>query len=95
MEFVKGLKCVFCGVVYSTRVPYTCPACGIAGILDVQYDYPAIATRMTRGSLAKRPDYTHWRYRELLPIRKDAVLPRLPVGWTRLFELNCSRVTSD
>jgi len=82
VEFVKGLKCVFCGGVYSTRVPYTCPACGITGILDVQYDYPAIALRITRRSLARRPDYTHWRYRELLPIREDAVLPRLSVGWT-------------
>ena len=82
MEFVTGLKCVFCGATYSTRVPYTCPACGITGMLDVQYDYPAIAKRLTRRSLAKRKEFSHWRYRELLPIRKDAVLPSLPVGWT-------------
>jgi len=82
MEFVTGLKCVFCGAIYSTRIPYTCPTCGITGMLDVQYDYPAIAKRLTRRSLAKRPDYSHWRYRELLPIRKDAVLPSLQVGWT-------------
>jgi len=82
MEFVTGLKCVFCGVTYSTRVPYTCPACGITGILDVQYDYPAIAKRLTCRSLAKRAEFSHWRYRELLPIRKDTVLPSLQVGWT-------------
>jgi threonine synthase len=82
VEFVTGLQCVFCGAKFSTRVPYTCPACGITGILDVQYDYTAIAKRLTRSSLAKRPDYSHWRYRELLPIRKDAVLPNLQVGWT-------------
>ncbi len=51
-------------------------------MLDVQYDYPAISKRLTRRSLAKRPEYSHWRYRELLPIRKDAVLPSLQVGWT-------------
>jgi threonine synthase len=51
-------------------------------VLDVQYDYPAIAKRLTRRSLAKRPEYSHWRYRELLPIQKDAVLPSLQVGWT-------------
>ena len=68
--------------MYLTRVPYTCPACGITGILDVQYDYPAIAKCLNRRSLAKRPEYSHWRYRELLPIRKDAVLPSLQVGWT-------------
>jgi threonine synthase len=82
MEFVTGLKCVFCGATYSTRVPYTCPACGITGMLDVQYDYPAIARRLNRRTLAKRAEFSHWRYRELLPIRKDAVLPALPVGWT-------------
>jgi threonine synthase len=86
VEFVTGLKCVFCGAIYSTRIPYTCPACGITGILDVQYNYPAIARRMTRRSLAKRPEYSHWRYRELLPIRKDAVLPSLQVGWTPVVE---------
>ena len=82
MEFVTGLRCVFCGATYSTRVPYTCPACGITGMLDVQYDYPAIAKHLTRQSLAKRPEHSHWRYRELLPIRKDAMLPSLQVGWT-------------
>ena len=82
MEFVTGLRCVFCGKTYSPRVLYTCPACGITGTLDVQYDYPAIARRLTRRSLAKRADLSHWRYRELLPIGKRAVLPRLQVGWT-------------
>jgi threonine synthase len=51
-------------------------------MLDVQYDYPPIAKRLTRRSLAKRREYSHWRYRELLPIREDAVLPGLQVGWT-------------
>ncbi len=82
MEFVTGLKCVFCGAVYSTRIPYTCPACGITGTLDVQYDYAAIAKRLTRRNLAQRHEFSHWRYRELLPIRRDAVLPGLQVGWT-------------
>jgi threonine synthase len=51
-------------------------------MLDVQYDYPAIAKRLNRRSLIKRTEFSHWRYRELLPIRQDAVLPSLPVGWT-------------
>ena len=86
MEFVRGLRCVCCGATYSTRVPYTCPACGIEGILDVEYDYPAIARRLTRAQLAARPELSHWRYRELLPIREDAVLPAVPVGWTPIVE---------
>ena len=84
MNFVTGLKCVFCGTVHSTRVPYTCPRCGIAGILDVEFDYPAIARRLTRRRLAGRAEQSHWRYRELLPIGADAALPALSVGWTPL-----------
>jgi threonine synthase len=65
-------------------VPYTCPRCGIAGILDVQYDYRAIARRLTRRRLAGRFEQSHWRYRELLPIGANAALPALSVGWTPL-----------
>ncbi len=81
MSFVTGLKCVSCGRVHSTRVPYTCPRCGLSGILDVQYDYAAIRRRLRRKVLAKRA-LTHWRYRELLPVSARAVLPPLAVGWT-------------
>ena len=84
MNFVTGLKCVFCGTVHSTRVPYTCPRCGIAGILDVEFDYSAIARHLTRRRLAGRSEQSHWRYRELLPIGPDAALPALSVGWTPL-----------
>src|SRR5208337_1635447 len=81
--FVQGLKCVFCGAIHSMSVPYTCPQCGITGILDVQYDYRAIARQLTRRRLASRPQ-NQWRYGELLPIRTDAALPPLSVGWTPL-----------
>ncbi|MGZ4833428.1 MAG: threonine synthase [Terriglobales bacterium] len=81
-NFVTGLRCVFCGSQFSTRVGYTCPYCGITGILDVQYDYPAIRKVLTRRKLAARADFTHWRYRELLPIGDGAALPALAVGWT-------------
>lgn len=85
MQFVTGLKCVFCGHVYSTRVPYTCPRCGITGILDIQYDYAAICRRLTPKALARRPR-THWRYRELIPVGARAVIPNLAVGWTPITE---------
>jgi threonine synthase len=80
--FVTGLKCVFCGAVYPTRAGLTCPACGVTGILDVQYDYRAMSRVLTRRKLASRADHTHWRYRELLPIGDGAQLPALAVGWT-------------
>ncbi len=81
-NFVTGLRCVFCGSEYSTRVGFTCPHCGITGILDVLYDYPAIRKVLTRRKLAARTNFNHWRYRELLPIADDAALPALAVGWT-------------
>ncbi len=86
MSFVTGLRCVFCGRVHPTRVGYTCPDCGITGILDVQYDYRAIGKRLDRKSLARRGDRSHWRYRELLPISDRTPLPTLPVGWTPILE---------
>jgi threonine synthase len=56
----------------------------VTGILDVQYDYAAIRGLLTRRVLSRRPEQSHWRYRELLPIRPDAAIPELSVGWTPL-----------
>ena len=84
VEFVQGLQCIFCGNSYPPRVLFTCPACGVSGILDVRYDYPAIARCLTRRALANRRDLGQWRYRELLPIREDSLLPNLLVGGTPL-----------
>ena len=85
IEFVTGLVCVMCGAEYPARgkhAPLTCPRCGITGILDVRYDYRAVARRLTRAALARRTERSHWRYRELLPIGARARLPDIPVGWS-------------
>ncbi len=82
MSFAVRLQCVLCSHEYPPRVPYTCPRCGIAGILDVQYDYAAIRRRLTRRVLARRAERSHWRYCELLPISARVSLPPLQVGWT-------------
>ena len=82
--FVQGLKCLFCETAYPVRVGFTCPRCGIAGILDVQYDYAGVARILTRRRLAARSEQSHWRYRELLPIGNSATLPALFVGGTPL-----------
>jgi threonine synthase len=84
VEFVTGLRCVFCEGVYPARQIHTCPRCGIQGILDVQYDYRAIGRRLTRRALAKRGEFSHWRYHELLPVRAASAVPALTVGWTPL-----------
>src|ERR1022692_3070462 len=84
MGLITGLRCVFCGKVYSTRVAYTCPQCGVTGILDVEYDYRTVARVLKRRRRAARRECSHWRYRELLPIRADAAVPDVAVGWTPL-----------
>lgn len=50
----------------------------------MQYDYAAVRKVLNRRTLARRADQSHWRYRELLPIRGDSTLPALSVGWTPL-----------
>ncbi len=56
----------------------------MGGILNVRYDYAAIRPLLTRRVLSRRPEQSHWRYRELLPIRPESTLPALSVGWTPL-----------
>ena len=87
MSFVLRLQCVGCGRQCSTRVPYTCPACGITGILDVQYDYAAVRRVLSRKALAQRVDHSHWRYHELLPIARRSPFPALQVGWTPICDV--------
>ncbi len=85
MAYVTGLKCVFCGREYRNAGLFTCPRCGVTGILDVQYDYAAVRRHMTRRALARRP-LNAWRYRELLPVGENAAVPPLSVGWTPITE---------
>jgi threonine synthase len=86
---VTELICVRCGRSYPPdQVVYTCPVDGIDGVLDVRYDYDAIAAGgFGPDWLRANPDRTHWRYRSLLPLGPNAMLPSIPVGDTPLFLL--------
>lgn len=82
-----ALVCTSCSRSYAPgEADGTCPACGLDGILDVQYDYDAAARALTRERLAADPDRSHWRYLPLLPVAPGAARPLLPVGWTPIFE---------
>lgn len=84
---VTGMRCVICGTVQPARYDgYTCPSCGPAGTLDVQYDYRAISQRWSKDDLAADRDVTMWRYRPLLSIADDAELPPLTVGGTPMYD---------
>lgn len=85
LEHITRLTCVRCGKHYGTDTPYTCPACGLEGILDVEYDYERAARTLTLRALESRPRWA-WRYTELLPIDAAAPLPHLQVGMTPLYD---------
>lgn len=79
------LVCTLCGRSYPPGDLQTCERCGIEGILDVRYDYGEATRALTPEVLASRPA-DHWRYRELIPVRHDADLPSVHVGWTPIHE---------
>ncbi|MFN7135675.1 MAG: hypothetical protein ACK4N5_26620, partial [Myxococcales bacterium] len=84
MQHVTGLTCVVCGKRFGPRVSYTCPECGVDGILDVTYDYDDVARTLDRASLERREPWM-WRYKELLPIDEFSELPHLQVGMTPVY----------
>jgi threonine synthase len=79
---VKNLECSFCHREYEARKLHNvCTECGKP--LLVRYDLKRIAKFLTRQSLfARRSDI--WRYRELLPVRREDNIVTLGEGWTPL-----------
>lgn len=79
----KWLECGDCGNRYpmNSRIA-NCDSCG-ADWLDARYDYQALA-QAWRSTLAQRPFNTIWRYRELLPVRREENIISLGEGSTSL-----------
>jgi threonine synthase len=79
---VKNLECSFCHREYEARrLHNVCTECGKP--LLVRYDLKRIANFLTRQSLfARRSDL--WRYREVLPVRREDNIVSLGEGWTPL-----------
>jgi threonine synthase len=71
MSHVLGLRCRECGADYPHEPLHVCDQC--FGPLEVLYDYAAIARALTRAAIESRPRNL-WRYRELLPVRRDPVV---------------------
>lgn len=83
---MSGLVCVACGARYAPGQAMWCPTCGLdEGILDVEFDLPAVRRSLTRAALATRPA-NHWRYRELLPFGADVEPVPREIGWTPMIE---------
>jgi threonine synthase len=79
---VKNLECSFCHREYEARrLHNVCTECGKP--LLVRYDLKRIAKFLTRQALyARRSDL--WRYREMLPVRREDNIVSLGEGWTPL-----------
>ncbi|MCI0399417.1 MAG: threonine synthase [Chloroflexi bacterium] len=93
MSYVTGLRCVICGARYRPdQVRYVCPRHGNEGVLDVEYDYPAIsrALGLAAGQPATLARNSFGRgmfaYRPLLPVDESTPEPLLLVGGTPLYE---------
>ena len=82
---VTGLACVRCGKRPARGLDGPCPACGPAGVLDVEYDLKRAGRTLTRAALRRRtPDA--WRYEELLPLPPGARRPPLAPGGTPIYD---------
>ncbi|MBK9750471.1 MAG: threonine synthase [Chloroflexi bacterium] len=92
MADVLKLKCSVCDREYGpNEVEYTCPVCGDVGTLDVLYDYEHLRATLERDT--PRSERSMWRYRDLLPIKPETVVPPLRVGGTPLFQ--SARLAAD
>jgi len=83
---ITELVCVQCGTSYREGEVSTCPRCGPdEGILDVRFDLRRAAQTLTRQNLAQRA-WSHWRYRELLPLDEAFCPTSGHLGWTPIIE---------
>lgn len=70
MTYVLGLKCKECGHRTKVSPVHVCEQC--FGPYEVEYDYAAMAGKVTRESIARGPK-SLWRYKDLLPVEKPSV----------------------
>ena len=77
---LNGLKCRECGSTYPLEPKHVCEFC--FGPLEVDYDYDAIKSAISRERIESGP-HSIWRYADLLPVEGP---PRvdLSVGFTPL-----------
>ncbi|HVC24952.1 MAG TPA: threonine synthase, partial [Acidimicrobiales bacterium] len=80
MGHVQGLRCRECGRTFPATASHVCDFC--FGPLEVAYDYAAIASSVSRESIAAGPR-SIWRYAALLPAERDEAVD-LGAGFTPL-----------
>src|SRR5918996_2785400 len=71
MKYARALRCRECGKEYPIAPQHVCEFC--FGPLEVGYDYEAIASSISRESIASGPR-SMWRYADLLPTPAEGVI---------------------
>jgi threonine synthase len=85
-SYLRALECTACGSEFDADVIHgTCPSCG--KVLFARYDLPAVKQAITPDDLRGRP-WDMWRYRELLPLRRESNLVTLGEGMTPLLDVD-------
>ena len=82
--FVTHLECPKCGQTRDSEKPVQVCSCGSP--LLVRYDLGKIGNTLKKDDLMKRPP-TLWRYRELLPVKKEENIVSLGEGMTPVLRL--------
>ncbi|MDG5778983.1 threonine synthase [Haloarculaceae archaeon H-GB1-1] len=87
LDHVETLECTLCGATYDPeQVVYTCPEHdGVAGILEVVYDYDVVQDRFDAsldGDIRSQ-----WKYRAFLPVDTEATPVTLDEGGTDLLDV--------
>jgi threonine synthase len=69
MNYVSGYQCTICQKQYpKTYNQNVCEECGDKGILDIQYDYEAIKSSITKEAFRSSSEFNIWRYLPFLPV---------------------------
>jgi len=76
------LSCTRCGQRHDAALPHNVSSC-CAKPLFARYDLAAAGRTLTREALLTRAK-SLWRYREVLPVRRDEDIVTLGEGWTPL-----------
>jgi threonine synthase len=76
------LACTLCGLQHDATVPQNVSAC-CSKPLFAHYDLAAVARTLTKESLRSRVK-SLWRYREVLPVKREEDIVTLGEGWTPL-----------
>ena len=82
--FVEKLTCARCGEEHPPE-ERVCHCSNLDGRLDIFYDYDSVADILSKGVLEGRRRGT-WKYRELLPIKRETEVVDLGEGGTPLLK---------